>query len=519
MMPALSSRNRTNDDDLRRRRLGLRGLRPAPQAAASPGRRLVRPPAVPAQPPVQALRAPDPEPAAGVPLGGRKRRGAPSVRPGSRSSSRTPGGAGPSVRGRRAPRRSAAKQRLATIAALVVPVLAMLAIYVVPSAGAEDSQVAMPDDPTALSGLVKARNGGFLVDGRPWQAVGFNDYRLVAEPGGYVCDGDSGEVSGAELGDELDRARAAGATVIRTWFFQSSWDADGDGDGDWSAFDRIVDAAAARGIRVVPVLANHWTDCENGGAEKDLDFYAGGYAEAQGPYALNYLEYAAAIAQHYAGSPAIAYWQLINEPEASADGSCDESAAADALAGFAQAGADAIHSVDPTHLISLGTIGGGQCGTSGSDYMRANEAVDVCEIHVYDGAATGTSPTEAVPENAAAAISSCSGAGKPVVAGELGYAADLDESGNETGTVTETTLANRAGFLAARVDAMGQAGLDGFQVWQLDDSVPISDDTDPYAVGPCDPIEDVVRSAAGNFTQPVAADGGCGPSAGQGSPA
>ena len=141
--------------------------------------------------------------------------------------------------------------------------------------------------------------------------------------------------------------------------------------------------------------------------------------------------------------------------------------------------------------------------------MRASEAVDVCEIHVYDGPDTGTSPTTAVPENAAAAISGCSAAGKPVVAGELGYAADLDESGNATGTVTEATLANRAGFLSARVEAMSQAGLDGFQVWQLDDSQPLSDGADTYAVGPCDPIDSVLRSAAGDSTQPVAADG-CG---------
>jgi len=383
----------------------------------------------------------------------------------------------------------------------------VLAIYVAPSAGAESSPVAMPADPVGLTGVVAAAHGGFTVDGKPWQAVGFNDYRLTAEPGGYVCDSGTGEISGAELGAALDRARAAGATVVRTWFFQSSWDPDGDGSGDWSAFDRVVDAAAARGIRVVPVLANHWSDCENGAAEKDISFYSGGYAEPQEPYALSYLDYARELAAHYAGSPAIAYWQLINEPEASSGGACDEAAGAEALAGFAAAGASAIREADPDHLISLGTIGGGQCGTAGSDYMRAQEAVDVCEIHVYDGPDTGTSPTTPVPDDAAAAISGCSAAGKPVVAGELGYAADLDESGNPTGSVTDTTLANRAGFLSARVQAMTQAGLDGFQVWQLDDSQPLSDGADTYAVGPCDPVDTVLRSASGETTQPVAADG------------
>ena len=162
------------------------------------------------------------------------------------------------------------------------------------------------------------------------------------------------------------------------------------------------------------------------------------------------------VAAHYAGSPGIAYWQLINEPEATAsDGGCDEQAGADALTGFATEAGAAIREVDATHPLSLGTIGGGQCGTAGADYVRVNGPVDVCEIHVYDGEDTGTSPTTPMPgdtaNGVATRISQCTAAGKPIVAGELGFEADLDESGMPTGEVTPETLANRAGFLEARV--------------------------------------------------------------------
>ena len=109
----------------------------------------------------------------------------------------------------------------------------------------------------------------------------------------------------------MDRAAASGATVIRTWFFQSFWDPDGDGSGDFSAFDRVLAAAAERGLRVVPVIANHWGDCEAGNQTKGLDFYAGGYREPFAGDALSYLDYAGELAARYAGSPAVAYWQLV----------------------------------------------------------------------------------------------------------------------------------------------------------------------------------------------------------------
>ncbi len=406
--------------------------------------------------------------------------------------------------------------RLRRRAILAISLLAALAL-----AGFLFAEASNADPPATgdLEGLVHAENGTLTLAGAPWPAVGFNDYRLTATDGGYVCDSGAGAVSDDQLAAIMDRAKAAGATVIRTWFFQSMWDPGGNGSGDWGPFDRVLEAAAARGIRVVPVLANQWQDCENGAPERDLGFYSGGYREPRDPYALSYLDYATTVAEHYAGSPAIAYWQLINEPEAGTGGACDEAAASSALAGFASDVSGAIRAVDPRHLISLGTIGGGQCGTAGSDYAQVQSAVDVCEIHVYDGADTGSSPTTPMPATAADAISSCTAAGKPVVAGELGFAADLDSAGQSTGAVTDETLADRARFLAARVSAMAQAGLDGFMVWQLDTRQPLSDGADAYAIGPCDPVDTVIRTATGeNPSQPAAAEG-CGPPAAQGSAA
>ena len=45
-----------------------------------------------------------------------------------------------------------------------------------------------------------------------------------------------------------------------------------------------------------------------------------------------------------------------------------------------------IKSIDPNHLVSLGTIGSGQCGTSGDYYkqLHAIPTIDLCEVHDYD---------------------------------------------------------------------------------------------------------------------------------------
>ena len=402
------------------------------------------------------------------------------------------------------PGTSVRRRTLAGFGLLVA--LVALAFQVAPSAGAEASGFS----DKGVEGLVTAQGAGLLAGGESWQAVGYNDYRLTSAPGGEVCDAGYGEIDDGELAERMDRAAEAGATVIRTWFFQASWDPDGDGSGDWEAFDRVITAAAERDLRVVPVIANHWGDCEAGGMSKTYDFYAGGYREPHGADALSYLEYAGKLAERYAGSPAIAFWQLINEPEAGGAEGCDETAAAQALAGFAGEATSVLKAADPEHLVSLGTIGGGQCGTAGENYMAAHEAVDVCEIHVYDHEGAETSPTTTLPGDStngvAARISACEAAGKPMVAGEIGYAADLDTSGNQTGTVTDETLANRADFMRTRVEAMQELGLDGFMVWQLDSREPLSDGADTYAIGPCDPVESVIASAG----QRAGADQSCG---------
>ena len=48
---------------------------------------------------------------------------------------------------------------------------------------------------------------------------------------------------------------------------------------------------------------------------------------------------------------------------------------------------------------------------------------------------------------------------------------------------------------------MSAAGLDGYMVWQMQADEPEAGDDDPYGVGPCDPIDSVIRASSGTTNQ------------------
>ncbi len=77
----------------------------------------------------------------------------------------------------------------------------------------------------------------------------------------------------------------------------------------------------------------------------------------------------------------------------------------------------AVKSADPNHLVSLGTIGGDQCGLVGSDYKYVHSGrVDVCEYHDY-GVVTRSIPGGA--DSLAQRIAQCAALHKPMFIGEV----------------------------------------------------------------------------------------------------
>jgi hypothetical protein len=146
-----------------------------------------------------------------------------------------------------------------------------------------------------------------------------------------------------------------------------------------------------------------------------------------------------------------------------------------------------LKSADPNHLVSLGTIGSGQCGANGSPTayrtLHAAPNIDLCEYHDYGH------PTAAMPgdqwNGLQARINDCAAIGKPLFVGELGI------SPSQVGS-----LDARASALASKLQAQFAAGVVGELVWNWragsrGGSAQVGQaqtQGDGYEVGPGDPL-------------------------------
>ncbi len=404
--------------------------------------------------------------------------------------------AGTDVNGRRSHQRNARRpdrNRLARLRRLRV-VSAVAACLVLGTSGCGEA-----------SHFVRRSGERLTLNGKDWRFVGFNDYQLTSVPGSTVC----GEaIDRATLNWILANARNDGATVIRTWFFQSYYDmTNASGrwlriNSTWTAFDRVLDAAAAHHLKVIPVLMNEYPTCEPTQTNMDLSFYKSGYAQPGGGYPLSFRAYATTVARHYANNSTVAFWQLGNELENVDPRGCNEPASAKALRAFADGMTAAIKSADPNHLVSLGTIGTNQCGLAGADYRYVHAgAVDMCEYHDY-GAASRSIPQDGA-NGLARTISQCRALNKPVFIGEAGIRADVGDDGRSTGKITGGSLNLRAGFFDAKMTAAFRSGVVGYLIWDKRQfaswSLQNYDGGGGYEIGPVDPANAVTASIARTF--------------------
>ena len=244
----------------------------------------------------------------------------------------------------------------------------------------------------------------------------------------------------------------------------------------------------AHGYKVIATLVDQWGDCGdttgNGYGFKDTSWYEGGYKQPDPAGTVSYYDWAQEVASRYKDDPTVMAWQLVNEPEvtASAGGSCDdvpESTAEADLKAFASDVSDAIRAADPNHLISLGTLGNGQCGTQGDDYADVMNLpnLDLCEYHDYDT----SSPVPGDQYNGLQRrLDQCDALGKPLIVGELGVRPqDVGGSYQDRANVVDAKLCGQFG-----------AGVAGALLWAWDKDGSKLDD---YDIGPNDPVLDVLQ--------------------------
>jgi mannan endo-1,4-beta-mannosidase len=180
------------------------------------------------------------------------------------------------------------------------------------------------------------------------------------------------------------------------------------------------------------------------------------------------LDYIQQLVNRYKDHPALGMWEPVNEPEAS---TCppenittcsgiqtcpNETVAAQALLSFFDDVGPLIHELDPNHLVESGFIGGGQCGTSGSDYayVGASSGIDVLTYHDYYPA---NEPMGGDQWNGLAVrFQQAKQLGKPIIGGECGIYA---------GGPGCDTFQQRAIDYKARLDEQFGNGTSALLIW------------------------------------------------------
>jgi plastocyanin/N-acetylneuraminic acid mutarotase len=350
-----------------------------------------------------------------------------------------------------------------------------------------------------------SRNGTqFRLEGQPYRPIGLNIYNANSSNNCWYD-----MAHGSTLDDALT-AIGPGTNTIRAWFFQSL--ATTNGQRDWSSFDHTLAVAHAHGVKVIVTLGNQWADCEPAAGYKDISWYTDRYKQPDPGGTVSYRDWVQQVAARYKNDPTILAWQLLNEPEVLPYKGADcstvpESNAESILYSFASDISGVIKSIDPNHLVSLGTIGSGQCGAQAGDYktVMSVPTLDLCEFHDY-------TPTQLIPgdqwNGLQVRVNECDELGKPLLVGELGVIPS-DVGG---------TLRDRANVVAGKLCAQLSAGVAGALLWAWDKNGSLLDNFD---IGPSDPVLDAIGpwSDPGHTCSPPAAPSGVVAAAGDGSAA
>ena len=328
---------------------------------------------------------------------------------------------------------------------------------------------ASSDSQQNTPGVVYRRGTSLLIDGRTFHFTGMNIYNANSENN---C---SYSLGSGSLLDEQLRQIGPGQEVFRAWFFQSL--AMTGSRRDWRAFDHTLDTAAARAERVIVTLGNQWGDCEDG-TYKSEEWYRSGYKFRSGNDLVPYREWVSEVVSRYRTNPGVFLWQLMNEAEdrASANDPCDVSAA-ETLKRWADDVAELVKKIDPTHLVSVGTMGSGQCGSAGESYTRLHTGpnIDVCEYHDY-GDISSALPGDKW-NGLAVRLRQCQLLGKPLIVGEMGM----------EGSVAGGSLSQRAAYFESKFKIQFASGVAGILLWAWHAPPSRGPNNASYDIGPGDP--------------------------------
>lgn len=337
-----------------------------------------------------------------------------------------------------------------------------------------------PARPTATGDRVSRVGERLVLGGRAWTFSGINVFGAATD-----------DATNRGCGGSIDLPGLFGGlrpgSVVRFWASQGmAWDEKaGPGHVDFTGIDRVVAAADRTGQKLILTLSDQAGTCDDG-RWHDQAWYDGGY-RTQG-LAGSYLDWVRLVVARYAGNPAVAFWEPVNEPEASdchggAQGSacygaprtCADSGEVSLRAFFDTVGAE-IHALDPGGLVSTGFIGRKQCGVNGGGFDRiaASQQVDLLTYHDYSGA------DETMPPDLRDRVDAAHRDDKPLAVEEAGIAA-----GPSCGSPVQ-----RADEFRAKMTTAFDAGIVGYLPWTMQGA----SESCGFSVGAHDPVFTVLQS-------------------------
>lgn len=310
--------------------------------------------------------------------------------------------------------------------------------------------------------------------GVPYRFVGVDAYELATDWGDNA--GCGAMLSGSQLAGFF--ASLPPGAVVRFQAFQETTGINPTTLAvDWAGLDRVFAAATAASVKLIPVLGGQGSGCD-GGHWEDPAWYDGGYtkvyntaanSDGRGLEPLSYQTWVSDVVTRYESSPALGMWEPMGEAEASTCPAADEptncagnqtcpneAVASAALSSFFTAIGGMIHHLDPGHLVEAGLLGGGQCGTQGSDYQAviSSPGIDVASYHDYYTSSMGGDQWNGI----AVRIAQADAVDKPIVAGEVGITAGVGPAGCES-------TAQRVVDMAAKFAVQMAAGSSGELIW------------------------------------------------------
>jgi hypothetical protein len=341
---------------------------------------------------------------------------------------------------------------------------------------------------------ITASNQNLDIGGIPTKFTGVNAYQLATAWG---TNNGCGTMEAPAKIAALFASLGPGS-LVRFWAFQGDFATEvSSGAIDWAPLDQVFYLAATYHVYLIPTITDQGGTCD-GGHWQDPSWYDGGYrdvfntpddSDGAGLTPLSYWSYMSDLVNRYKNSPALGMWEPISEAEASScpahyqpdncsgNQTCpDEATAAADLTSFFNVVGGEIHSLDPTHLVEEGLLGGGQCGTQGADYARvgASSGIDVLSVHDYYGTVPlgGDTANGLSVRFAQAALLD-----KPIITGEAGILA-----GSAPGC---DNLAARKVAMAAKLRRQFALGSSALLVWNW-----VTGPLGPcsYNTGPGDPL-------------------------------